>query len=145
VSQASSDPEPEPRSRAAGGVVVRDLPGGPEVAVVHRPRYDDWSLPKGKLRPGEDWEQAALREVREETGMSCELGEELAPARYHDRKGRPKLVRYWLMRPLEGEFAPGDEVDELRWLEPARAAELLDYPHDRELVGSLETEPGSRP
>jgi 8-oxo-dGTP diphosphatase len=145
VSKASSDTEPEPRSRAAGGVLVRDLPSGREVAIVHRPRYDDWSLPKGKLRPGEDWEQAALREVREETGMRGELGEELEPVRYRDRKGRPKLVRYWLMRPLDGAFAPGDEVDELRWLEPERAVELLDYPHDRELVGSLDPDGGSHP
>jgi 8-oxo-dGTP diphosphatase len=145
VSEASSDTAPEPRSRAAGGVVVRDLPSGREVAVVHRPRYDDWSLPKGKLRPGEGWEQAALREVREETGMTCELGEELAPARYRDRKGRLKLVRYWLMRPREGAFTPGTEVDELRWLEPGRAVELLDYPHDRELVESLDPHGGSCP
>ena len=70
-------------------MVVRDGGDGPEVAVVHRPRYDDWSLPKGKLDAGERWRDAALREVREETGMRCELGDELAPARYRDRKGRP--------------------------------------------------------
>jgi 8-oxo-dGTP pyrophosphatase MutT (NUDIX family) len=130
----------EPR-RAAGGLVVRDGPAGPEVAVVHRPRYDDWSLPKGKLGGGESWEDAALREVREETGMRCELGRELAPARYRDRRGREKLVRYWLMRPLEGGFVPSDEVDELRWLEPGRAVELLDYEHDRGLVAALRSRP----
>ena len=133
------------RSRAAGGLVVRDGPRGPEAAVVHRPRYDDWSLPKGKLRAGERWQDAALREVREETGMRCELGDELAPARYRDRKGRPKLVRYWLMRPIDGSFEPGDEVDELRWLDPERAAELLDYEHDRALVRSLATRLGTGP
>ena len=115
---------------AAGGVVVRDG----RIAVVHRPRYDDWSLPKGKLDPGESFEQAALREVQEETGLVCELGEELSSTTYHDRKGRFKLVRYWLMDAVEGEFEPNDEVDELRWLIPSAAAGLLSYPRDRELV-----------
>jgi 8-oxo-dGTP diphosphatase len=119
---------------AAGGLVVRESAGLVEVAIVHRPRHDDWSLPKGKLAPGEEWASAALREVEEETGMRCELGEELGSVRYRDRKGRPKLVRWWRMRPLGGEFAPGDEVDELRWLAPAEALELLDYEQDRELV-----------
>jgi 8-oxo-dGTP pyrophosphatase MutT (NUDIX family) len=122
---------------AAGGVLVRETEDGPEVAVVHRPRYDDWSLPKGKLRAGEAWESAALREVEEETGIRGDLAEELSPAHYRDRKGRRKLVRWWLMRPLEGEFTPNDEVDELRWLPPDEAAGLLDYEHDRELVRSL--------
>lgn len=131
------DPMADIRSRAAGGVVVRETEQGPEVAVVHRPRYDDWSLPKGKLEAGERWQDAALREVLEETGMRCELGDELAPARYRDRKDRPKLVRFWRMRPLDGVFEPGDEVDELRWLDARRAVELLDYEHDRELVRSL--------
>jgi len=120
----------EPEVKAAGGVVRRDG----RIAVVHRPRYDDWSLPKGKLDPGETWEEAALREVREETGLECELGEELSSTRYHDRKGRSKLVRYWLMDPVAGEFGPNDEVDELRWLAPADAAALLTYPRDKELA-----------
>jgi 8-oxo-dGTP diphosphatase len=120
----------EPEVKAAGGVVRRDG----RIAVVHRPRYDDWSLPKGKLDPGETWEEAALREVREETGLECELGEELSSTRYHDRKGRSKLVRYWLMDPVAGEFGPNDEVDELRWLTPAEAAALLTYPRDQELA-----------
>jgi 8-oxo-dGTP diphosphatase len=120
----------EPEVRAAGGVVRRDG----RIAVVHRPRYDDWSLPKGKLDPGETWEEAALREVREETGLECELGEELSSTTYHDRKGRFKLVRYWLMDPVRGEFAPNDEVDELRWLAPAEAVALLTYPRDQQLV-----------
>jgi 8-oxo-dGTP diphosphatase len=127
----------EPEVAAAGGVVLRDGTGGKQVAVVHRPRYDDWSLPKGKLEAGEDWSDAALREVEEETGLRCELGPELAPARYRDRKGRDKLVRWWLMRPLEGRFAATDEVDELRWLDPGAALALLDYDHDRELVRAL--------
>jgi 8-oxo-dGTP diphosphatase len=139
----ASPPADRLRSRAAGGVLVRDGANGPEVAVVHRPRYDDWSLPKGKLAPGERWRDAALREVREETGMRCELGEELAPARYRDRKGRPKLVRYWLMQPLDGDFEPGSEVDRLRWLGLAEAERLLDYDHDRELVSRLGAKLGS--
>jgi 8-oxo-dGTP pyrophosphatase MutT (NUDIX family) len=126
-----------PEVRAAGGVVVRERDGVAEVAVIHRPKYDDWSLPKGKLDPGEGWEAAALREVEEETGMRCELGRELASARYRDRHGRDKLVRWWLMRPLSGEFVPGDEVDELRWLGADGALELLGYQHDRDLVRSL--------
>jgi 8-oxo-dGTP diphosphatase len=119
---------------AAGGVVIRDG----RVAVVHRPRYDDWSLPKGKLDPGESFEEAALREVEEETGLRCRLGRELPSTEYRDSKGRPKLVRYWEMIPLEGEFSPSGEVDELRWLDPARAGDLLSYEHDRELLRAVE-------
>jgi 8-oxo-dGTP diphosphatase len=126
---------------AAGGVVARQGDDGVELAVIHRPKYADWSLPKGKLAPGETWEQAALREVTEETGLRCELGQELEPARYLDRKGRRKLVRYWLMRPLDGSFEPGDEVDELRWLPPEEAAGLLSYEHDRRLVAALAEPP----
>ena len=133
----------EPEVRAAGGVVVRERAGRPEVAIVHRPDHDDWSLPKGKLEPGEGWADAALREVEEETGLRCELGRELGSVSYSDRKGRDKLVRWWLMRPLGGAFEPGDEVDELRW-EPREAAlELLDYPHDRELVSAVLGGPGA--
>ena len=124
----------EPEVRAAGGVVVRERDGRREVAVVHRPRYDDWSLPKGKLECGEEWEQAALREVEEETGVQGELVRELDPVAYLDRKGRHKLVRWWLMRPLGGAFEPNDEVDELRWLAPAEAVALLTYPRDQQLV-----------
>jgi len=124
----------EPEVKAAGGVLVRSGPDGPEVAVIHRPKYEDWSLPKGKLDEGEDFEQAALREVEEETGLRCELGPELSPVSYRDRKGRSKLVRYWLMRATDGEFRPGPEVDELRWLDPDGAQELLSYEHDAALV-----------
>ena len=121
--------------RAAGGVVVRRREGEAQVAVIHRPKYGDWTLPKGKLDPGEDFEAAALREVEEETGLRCRLGEELSPARYADRKGRSKLVRFWRMEP-EGEFPfePNDEVDELRWVSAEEAVALLDYEHDRELI-----------
>ncbi len=95
---------------AAGGLVARDG----TVLLVHRPRYDDWSLPKGKLDPGETWEDAALREVREETGVRARLGAELPTVHYTDNKGRAKTVRYWVMEPSEvPEFAPNDEVDVL--------------------------------
>jgi len=128
----------EPQVRASGGLVVRGNDAGLEVLLVHRPRYDDWSLPKGKLDAGESWEQAALREVREETGLRCELGEELESAGYRDRKGRSKLVRYWLMSPLEGRFEPNDEVDEVCWLNPRDAIAALSYEHDRRLVRALD-------
>ena len=121
------------RVKAAGGVVTRDG----RVALVHRPKYDDWTLPKGKLDPGETFEQAALREVEEETGMRCRLGRELPSARYIDAKGRRKLVRYWQMEPLEGEFARNKEVDELRWADPGEARELLTYERDRDVLDSL--------
>jgi 8-oxo-dGTP diphosphatase len=119
--------------QAAGGVVLRDG----RVAVVHRPKYDDWSLPKGKLDPGESFEDAALREVEEETGLRCRLVREL-PAVEYEVRGRPKLVRYWAME-IEDEtpFVPGDEVDEVRWLEPAEALALLSYDRDREPVLAL--------
>jgi len=123
--------------KASGGVVRRAGEDGVEIAVVHRPQYDDWSLPKGKLDPGETWEEAALREVEEEIGLRCTLGEELPHVEYADRKGREKVVRYWLMEVEGGEFAPNDEVDEMRWLPPAEAVELLTYPRDRELVEDL--------
>ena len=120
-------------TEAAGGVVEQDG----LIAVVHRPRYDDWSLPKGKLDKNESAERAALREVEEETGLSCQLVEELEPVSYTDNRGRPKNVRYWRMKVLSGEFEVNDEVDELRWLSKADALELLSYEHDRELVAAL--------
>jgi 8-oxo-dGTP diphosphatase len=120
--------------QAAGGVVVRDG----AVLVVHRPRYDDWSLPKGKLEDGESWEDAAVREVREETGVSCRLVRELDDDHYTDRKGRPKRVRWWLMEAVDlAAHEPDEEVDEVRWLPLAEAGALLTYPHDRDLVRGL--------
>jgi 8-oxo-dGTP diphosphatase len=104
------------------------------VAVVHRPRYDDWSLPKGKLDDGEDHEEAALREVNEETGFTARLGAPAGTTEYTDSKGRTKVVRYWEMQPVSGAFERGTEVDELRWLSVPEALRLLTYDHDRELL-----------
>ena len=109
--------------RAAGGVVLRDG----DILLVHRPKYDDWTLPKGKAEPGESDEACALREVEEETGLVCELGRELATVRYHDGYGRPKVVRYWEMRPVRGDFEPTEEVDELRWIPAGEVAAVLTY------------------
>ena len=120
--------------KASGGVVWRRGERGIEVALVHRPRYDDWSFPKGKLDRGESWEDAALREVAEEIGLRCRLGHELPATSYDDNRGRAKVVRYWMMEPLDGEFEPSHEVDEVRWLAPAEADRLLTYEHDRELL-----------
>jgi 8-oxo-dGTP diphosphatase len=121
--------------RAAGGVVVDDEG---RIVLVHRPKYDDWSLPKGKLDPGETWEQAAVREVQEETGLRCDLGDELGDEHYIDNKGRPKTVRWFRMRPLEDHgFTPDDEVDERRWLPAREAAALLTYERDRRLVNDI--------
>ena len=123
---------------AAGGIVVRDGEAGTEVCVVHRPRYDDWSFPKGKLDPGETFEDAALREVEEETGLRCTLEVELPSAEYRDHKDRPKIVRYWRMEIDEDPgFEPNDEVDDLRWLPMKEAAELLTYERDRGLLEGL--------
>jgi 8-oxo-dGTP diphosphatase len=120
-----------PLVRAGGGVVWRPSPTGEaEVLLVHRPKYDDWSLPKGKREPGESDEDCALREVEEETGLRCSLGPEIAASAYIDRKGRPKEVRWWVMTVVEGDFAPNDEVDELRWLTVEAARSLLSYERD---------------
>ena len=119
---------------AAGGVVWRRAGERIEIVLVHRPRYDDWSLPKGKLDEGESFEDAAVREVEEETGLSVALGRFIAETTYEDHKGRGKLVRYWAMRAGEGEFAPDDEVDDLRWVALGEAGGMLSYEFDRELV-----------
>jgi 8-oxo-dGTP diphosphatase len=119
--------------RAAGGLVVREG----RVLLVHRPRYDDWSFPKGKCPDGESDESCALREVEEETGFRCELLEELGETSYRDGKGRSKTVRYWRMRPLGGEFMPHEEVDEIRWETPESAARILSWSRDLPLLEQL--------
>jgi 8-oxo-dGTP diphosphatase len=124
--------------RAAGGVVLRTGRGGrQEVLLIHRPKYDDWTLPKGKAAPGESDEDCALREVEEETGLRCGLGRELASTSYRDRHGRPKVVRYWTMEPLAGAAAPGDGVDEIRWVPLTAARGALTYEHDAAVIGSV--------
>ena len=108
--------------------------GEPEVLIVHRPKYDDWSLPKGKLDAGERHRQAAVREVEEETGYLVTLGDELPSTSYNDRYGRPKRVRYWTMTLAGGEFTPNDEVDEIRWLSVDDALSMLTYDRDRSVL-----------
>jgi len=125
------------RIEAAGGVVLRQGEEAIEICVVHRPRYGDWTLPKGKLEPDESFEEAALREVEEETGLRCELGREIESTDYTDGKGRPKIVRYWLMEVLDGGFEPNDEVDEVRWMTAPEAVDALSYERDRELVAGI--------
>jgi 8-oxo-dGTP pyrophosphatase MutT (NUDIX family) len=134
---------PEGEIRAAGGILWRSISGLPddavvEVALVHRPRYDDWSLPKGKAEDGESDEDCARREVVEETGLRCELGAELASTSYRDARGRRKRVRYWAMRPLNGRFEGRHEVDEVRWLPLDEAEEELTWSRDRTVLRSLE-------
>jgi 8-oxo-dGTP diphosphatase len=123
--------------RAAGGLVVRGGERGAEVLVVHRSQYDDWTFPKGKAEPGESDAACAVREVEEETGLRCELGDELRAMSYTDGLGRAKRVRYWLMRVAGGELAFANEVGDARWVTPAEAAELLTYPRDIELLEAL--------
>lgn len=118
----------------------RDGDGALEVLLVHRPRYDDWTLPKGKLHRGESHEEGALREVEEETGLRCELGRELPSSHYRDQKGRAKVVRYWTMRPLDGAFQPHEEVDDARWLTLADADAELTYDRDREILHAFAEE-----
>jgi 8-oxo-dGTP diphosphatase len=119
--------------RAAGGLVVRDG----HVLLVHRPKYDDWSFPKGKCDDGETDEACALREVEEETGLRCELLDEIGETSYRDARGRPKVVRYWRMGALTGEFEPHEEVDEIRWVTPEAAAGVLSWSRDLPLLERL--------
>ncbi|WP_455360609.1 NUDIX hydrolase [Streptomyces sp. SYSU K21746] len=123
---------------AAGCVLWRRSPTGYgiELALVHRPKWADWSHPKGKLKRDEDARHGALREVLEETGMTCDLGTELPTVRYVV-EGRPKEVRYWAAEATGGEFAPNREVDQLLWLAPAAARSRLTQNRDRELVTAL--------
>jgi 8-oxo-dGTP pyrophosphatase MutT (NUDIX family) len=123
---------------AAGGAIWRTTgKGATKVLLVHRDRYDDWTLPKGKLEPGETHHQAALREVEEETGFVCSTGAELPEVRYRDRKDRAKRVRYWAMEIERGDFEPNDEVDEIRWLLLEDATALLTYAHDQVVLDGL--------
>jgi 8-oxo-dGTP diphosphatase len=120
---------------AAGGVISRQSNRGHfEVLLIHRPRRQDWTFPKGKLEAGETHEACALREVEEETALRCALGRELATTSHRDGKGRLKIVRYWMMDPGEAVAEPRNEVDEVRWVSLEDAARLLTYPRDCELL-----------
>ncbi|HEY5304347.1 MAG TPA: NUDIX hydrolase [Acidimicrobiales bacterium] len=120
--------------RAAGGVVIRPVPNGRyEVACIYRAARGDWTFPKGKLNYGETFEQAALREVFEETGMQCEVIRFAGTTNYTHRKGKPKIVAYYLMSATAGEFAPNEEVDELVWLPLEQVREHLTWDRDQEL------------
>jgi 8-oxo-(d)GTP phosphatase len=127
---------------AAGAVLWRPTgdPSAPEVAVIHRPRYDDWSLPKGKVDPGETEPVTAVREVREETGYSSILGRRLAAVSYPVDESIKK-VRYWSARTVSGEFTPNAEVDELKWLPLADALKQVKYPHDRKVLRRFAKQP----
>lgn len=120
---------------AAGGLVFRPDPAGFEVLIVHRPAYDDWSLPKGKINRNEPFEKAALREVLEETGVKGRIVADLGTSEYDTPGGSPKLVRYYAMRAIAAEgFKPNSEVDQIAWLTPDQAVERLTYSFDRGLV-----------
>ena len=120
--------------RAAGGIILQGEGIDRSVVLVHRSRYDDWSFPKGKLDADEDEASAALREVEEETGLRCRLGRTLGAVTYRDRRGRPKVVRYFQMDANGGAFTPNREVDELRWVPVDEATHVLSYAHDRDLL-----------
>jgi 8-oxo-dGTP pyrophosphatase MutT (NUDIX family) len=128
---------------AAGGVIInRETANEPLVLLVHRPKYNDWSFPKGKLDPGETIEETAIREVREETGLECRISRELEAVRYtyENRNGerRPKVVYYFLMERASGSLAVNNfEIDRAEWFRPGEAMRVLGYEHDKQLLASL--------
>ena len=123
--------------RAAGAVVVRGSEPV-EVLVIHRPQYDDWTLPKGKVEAGETDEACAAREIEEETGVRVrQLGRELPSVRWQDRNGEPKVCRYWLVDEFDGDAVPQNEVDAVEWLPLAEAAARLSYPRDVEILRAV--------
>jgi 8-oxo-dGTP diphosphatase len=123
--------------RAAGAVVLRSVDDVVEVLLVHRPRYDDWSFPKGKCDGDETFDDAARREVAEETGYEVVLGAELGDVRYRDQKDRPKVVRYWVATVADGAFEANDEVDEICWVPLGEAESMVSYDHDRALLARI--------
>ncbi|HXU37627.1 MAG TPA: NUDIX hydrolase [Blastocatellia bacterium] len=128
---------------AAGGIIIDESGASRRVLLVHRPQYDDWTFPKGKLDPGETVEEAAVREVREETGLKCRIIRKLAVARYLSRKCRkgrliPKVVHYFLMERSSRRIkVPGDEVDLALWLDLDEASQKLTYSQDKKLLDLL--------
>ena len=133
--------------RAAGALLWRPGEQGPEMAVIHRPRYDDWSFPKGKSLPGEHVLITAVREVAEETGVEIALGRRLSTAHYYVSDGKPKQVEYWAARPAAGAaatiFVPNDEVDRLAWLPLTAAGDRLTYAHDLEVLSEFAAAPAA--
>ena len=123
---------------ASGGVVWRLTGDSVEVLLIHRDRYSDWTLPKGKLDKGESDLEGALREVHEETGMVCKPGVSIGTMRYGLSNGKIKRVHYWSMEAVDGFFTPNDEVDEIVWAHPTAAGRILSYERDRDLVASLQ-------
>lgn len=123
--------------RAGGGAVWRRGPAGLDVVVVHRPHYDDWTLPKGKAEPGESDEDAAKREVQEEAGVEVDLGPELPAVHYIDRKGRPKIARYWAMTVRSGAVRADNEIDRAEWTPLAEARAMLSYERDHLVLDRL--------
>ena len=121
---------------AAGGVLWRETSSGSKIAIIHRKRYDDWSLPKGKREDGERWEETALREVKEETGCRLTLGKFIGSASYViNQDSTPKIVLFWHMYTKnEGKFQPNDEVDRLKWVSPKKALKTLSYEDEREII-----------
>jgi 8-oxo-dGTP pyrophosphatase MutT (NUDIX family) len=139
VTKASAKPRVV---RAAGGLVWRMGSGGKELVLVHRPAYDDWSFPKGKLNDGESELQAALREVEEEIGVRCALGHDLGTISYVDARGRPKIVRYWEMTVADqNALQPANEVDDARWVTLDDAEGMLTYQHDRAMIDRIREVP----
>jgi 8-oxo-dGTP diphosphatase len=125
--------------RAGGGLVWRRADSGDvEVVLVHRPAYDDWSFPKGKLDAGETEEAAAVREVEEETGLQCRLGPEIGTTEYRDSRNRRKTVRYWQMTAVGGALEPANEVDDARWVPLEEVPRVLSYDRDRGLLAAFE-------
>lgn len=119
---------------AAGGVIVDLSKNKPRYLLIHRPRYDDWSLPKGKLNRNEKHRDAALREVKEETGLVCNVLAKLSPVNYITPNGHPKQVKYWLMEAATGSFARNDEVDAVTWVKRSQAMSLLTHVHDQAVL-----------
>lgn len=132
-----------PEIPAAGVVVFREHHDLPEVVLVHRPKYDDWSFPKGKVDPGESVPVTALREVREETGLQVALGRPLRQQRYPVEAGQ-KVVHYWVGRVASGadddvdSYQINDEIDDVEWMSVEKARERLTYPHDRDTLQQAE-------
>src|SRR5260370_32568077 len=133
----STAPAGLPVIRAAGGIVQRSTPRGEEVMVVYRRRHQDWSLPKGKLKEGESFQEAALREVQEETGFSCNLGSYLGTISYA-HNGVPKVVMFWRMSVVEERpLTDNEEIGEAVWMPVSVAIQRLTYAQERSLIARL--------